>query len=154
MRMDKPVHACIDLLTATNIDLAIGRIGDTRENLDQASQIALSLSLPQIAAPLLLRAARAVLHELSAGTRDLPQLNTTELRTAGETALAERLDELNRWVTDLLPSLTGPARQQRLGEFGQQFQGLLDAREAQLRSQGIEVMDPLTWGISEEPPDP
>ena len=150
--MGKPLHACVDLLVSAAMARTSSHFVHAFLAAQDASGLAVSLGVPRVAAVLQLWSMIALLHGLSAGALVGRAVDTAGLRAAGETELAERLDALGRWIAEEMPGASAPAVQGKLVEFGREFQEMFDVREAELRSQGIDAMDPMTWGVAEEPP--
>lgn len=152
VRMGKPVHGGADFLKGVKVAVDLDDHQAAFGGLDTAALLALNLGLPDVGAVLRLRAAREFLRLLSANAARSAEFDTTWDEEGGEREIGEQIDALRRWAAATKPTLTGDEVQRRLTELARGFQQQIDVREAKLREQGIEAMDPWTWGISEEPP--
>lgn len=148
----KRLYACVDYLACARISRRLSQFAGVVVAMLRASELASGLGLPRIGGCLVIQSGLAVLHLLSIDARRVVGFDSSGLRAAGDAALADRLDALGRWVAEVKPTLSAAEVQAKLAEFEHEFAAMLEAREAELRVEGIDAMDPLTWGVSEEPP--
>ncbi|MBL8969104.1 MAG: hypothetical protein JNK56_00900 [Myxococcales bacterium] len=148
----KRLHACVDYLVCARISRRLSQFDRVVAAMSRASALASGLGLARVGGTLVIQSGLAVLHLLSIDARRVVGFDSSGLRAAGDVALADRIDALGRWVAEVKPTLSAAEVQAKLAEFEHEFAMMLEAREAELRVEGIDAMDPLTWGVSEEPP--
>ncbi len=151
--MGKPFHACVDALASANAAHSLGADEHGYFGLVIAAIVSASMGLRRIGVVVGLRAVRVYLRLLSPSGGPTGQLDLSWLAGVEELQLAEQIDALKRWVTEVKPTLAEVDAQRLLLEFDQEFAGILEVREAALRAEGIDAMDPQTWGVSESPPE-
>lgn len=150
--MGRSLNAAADFLASARIAEDLDEHGAAFNGLKASALAAKSLGIAQVGAVLAIRAVREFLRLLSTRVDSTMLFYMQRLAEVGDTQVAERIDALGRWVAEVKPTLSAAEVQAKLAEFEHEFAAMLEAREAELRVEGIDAMDPLTWGVSEEPP--